>query len=68
MSSFYEFIIYLTIYSFIGWVCEVVYCSILSKRVVNRGFLAGPVCPVYGFGAILVIYLLEPAQLKPFQI
>ncbi len=62
MSSFYEFIIYLTIYSFIGWVCEVVYCSILSKRVVNRGFLAGPVCPVYGFGAILVIYLLEPAQ------
>ncbi len=62
MSSFYEFIIYLTIYSFIGWVCEVVYCSILSKRVVNRGFLAGPVCPVYGFGAIMVIYLLEPAQ------
>lgn len=62
MSSFYEFIIYLTVYSFIGWICEVVYCSILSKRIVNRGFLAGPVCPVYGFGAILVIFLLEPAK------
>ncbi len=52
--------IYFTIYSFIGWLCEVVYCSYLSRRIVNRGFLAGPVCPVYGFGALFLIWLLEP--------
>lgn len=60
--SLYELIIYFTIYSFIGWVCEVTYCSVLSRRIVNRGFLAGPVCPVYGFGGLLVIYLMKPAE------
>ncbi len=52
--------IYFTIYSFIGWFCEVVYCSYLSRKIVNRGFLVGPVCPVYGFGALFLIWLLEP--------
>ncbi|OPX42133.1 hypothetical protein CLHUN_40400 [Ruminiclostridium hungatei] len=53
-------IVYFTIYSVIGWVCEVIYCSLLAKRIVNRGFLAGPVCPVYGFGALFIIWILEP--------
>ncbi|WP_242842098.1 putative ABC transporter permease [Ruminiclostridium cellobioparum] len=59
--------VYFTIYSFIGWFCEVVFCSFLSKRIVNRGFLAGPVCPVYGFGALFIIWLLEPVAFSlPF--
>jgi uncharacterized membrane protein len=41
-------------------VCEVAYCSYINKRFVNRGFLAGPFCPIYGFGALLVICLLQP--------
>lgn len=44
------------IYSFLGWVCETVYCSIGGRRFVNRGFLNGPLCPVYGFGAFPVIF------------
>ena len=47
------------IYSFIGYVSEVLYCSYLQKKVVNRGFLFGPLCPIYGFGAILTIYSLR---------
>ncbi len=47
-------------YSAIGWVSEVVYCSVQERRLVNRGFLHGPLCPVYGFGALLVVFLLEP--------
>lgn len=43
-----------TIYSFIGWVCETILCSYLEKKFVNRGFLNGPFCPVYGFGAVLL--------------
>ena len=46
------------VYSFLGWVCETVYCSIGSGKFVNRGFLSGPLCPVYGVGALLVLWLL----------
>lgn len=60
-------LVYFTLYSFIGWLCEVVYCSFLSRKLVNRGFLAGPVCPVYGFGALFIIWLLEPVAFSlPF--
>ena len=50
--------LYLVFYSFVGWVYESALCSVLEKRFVNRGFLNGPVCPVYGFGAVLVIATL----------
>jgi uncharacterized membrane protein len=43
-------------YSFIGWVCETIYCTILSKKFINRGFLNGPFCPVYGFGALILLF------------
>lgn len=55
-------IIYFSIYSFTGWICEVIYCSILSKKIVNRGFLVGPVCPVYGIGSLFIIWLLKPVE------
>ena len=54
------FIISFFIYSFIGWCCEVVYCSVPKKRFVNRGFLFGPYLPIYGSGAIVVLTLLRP--------
>ena len=47
------------IYSFLGWCMEMVVCNISSKKVVNRGFLIGPVCPIYGFGCLLIIILLK---------
>ncbi len=47
-------------YSFAGWVWESVFCS-LGKyhRLINRGFLNGPYCPIYGSGAMLASYLLN---------
>ncbi len=47
--------LWLMIYSFFGWVYESILCSITSGSLVNRGFLNGPICPVYGFGALVVI-------------
>lgn len=55
-----DLFIYFLIYSFIGWSCEVVYCSIPKKIFVNRGFLNGPICPIYGLGAIFIISFLYP--------
>lgn len=55
---FLENFILFTIYSFLGWIAETIYCFILDGKYTNRGFLNGPICPIYGFGAILVINLL----------
>lgn len=47
------------LYSIVGWVYETVLCSIIQGRVVSRGFLYGPLCPIYGFGALAVFILLK---------
>ena len=57
-----EHILYFFLYSCLGWVCECLYCGIPAGHFINRGFLAGPYCPVYGCGAVLVVYVLEPFQ------
>lgn len=54
--------IWFFVYSVIGWVWEVIICSVPAKKFVNRGFLNGPYCPIYGAGAILVITLLGGIQ------
>ena len=50
------------IYAFIGWVIEVIYYGITEGRFINRGFLNGPLCPVYGIGFYCVIALFLPFQ------
>ena len=50
------------IYAFLGGCTEVSYAALKSGRFVNRGFLNGPVCPVYGCGAVIVLWVLEPLR------
>lgn len=47
------------IYSFFGWIMESVRVSISEKKLVDRGFLIGPVLPIYGWGVVLVTILLK---------
>ena len=54
-SEFARWVLYFTIYSVIGYFGEVIFCSIRGKKLVQRGFLFGPVVPLYGFGAILIL-------------
>lgn len=56
MNELYTLFTYFIIYAFFGWILESTYKSILQKKLVNSGFLAGPFCPIYGFGA-LIMYL-----------
>ena len=44
------------LYGFIGWGVEVVYAAVKTHALVNRGFLCGPICPIYGFGMVGLIY------------
>ena len=46
------------LYSFVGWLWETVLNKKKKKRFVDRGILNGPICPIYGFGALLAIYAL----------
>lgn len=46
-------------YSFAGWVYETILVSVRERRFVNRGFLNGPLCPIYGTGAVMAIVLLR---------
>lgn len=56
----YTAILYFFTYAFIGWCVEVAYAAAAEKKFVNRGFLNGPLCPIYGFGVVAVIGFLEP--------
>ena len=58
--SLYEWLIFFYIYSFFGWIFESVYVSLRKKRWVNRGFLLGPFLPIYGGGAVMMLFVSEP--------
>ena len=56
------------IYSVIGWCLEVIGKLIESRKFVNRGFLIGPYCPIYGYGALLITFLLKKYTEDPFTL
>lgn len=57
--TLYEICWYFLAYSFLGWAVEVAFHAVTLGKVINRGFLAGPVCPVYGFGMLSVFAVID---------
>uniref|UniRef100_UPI003FEDF68F putative ABC transporter permease n=1 Tax=Eisenbergiella tayi TaxID=1432052 RepID=UPI003FEDF68F len=55
VNIIFELIWYFFIYSFIGWCAEIAYAAVKHKKFMNRGFLNGPLCPVYGIGMVLIL-------------
>ncbi|NCC08563.1 MAG: hypothetical protein EOM30_11145 [Clostridia bacterium] len=58
--SLYQLFWYFSIYALLGWCMEVCFDTVRTGKFVNRGFLNGPVCPIYGFGMVIVILVLTP--------
>ena len=58
--SLYQIFAYFLIYSCLGWCLEVIYAAVTTGQLINRGFLNGPVCPIYGFGMVIVLFALTP--------
>jgi len=56
---FFYYFFYFIIYSILGWISEVLFHLYTEKKFINRGFLNGPWCPIYGTGAITMIILLN---------
>lgn len=54
-----ELATYFIIYSFLGWILESIFRSFCEKKIINTGFLRGPICPIYGCGAIIMILFLK---------
>ena len=50
------------VYGFLGWCTEVAFAAFKERRFVNRGFLNGPICPIYGVGVTMVIWCLDPVR------
>lgn len=46
--NFFDLLSYFIVYSFFGWIMESVFRSFCEKKIINTGFLIGPVCPIYG--------------------
>lgn len=65
IENILQFILYIIIYSFFGWILESVLKTIYQKKFVNSGFLNGPICPIYGFGAIIMELCLSSLRDKP---
>ena len=59
MNIFFIYFILFLIYSFLGWTIEVIVTFYKDKKFVNRGFLLGPYCPIYGFSSIVMILYLN---------
>ncbi|MEG0764743.1 MAG: hypothetical protein RR403_01745 [Pseudoflavonifractor sp.] len=57
--------LYFMVYAFLGWVMETTYCSLGNRRFVARGFLYGPLCPIYGVGVLMMICWFAPLTGHP---
>lgn len=61
-------IIYYFVCAFIGWILEMVYGYMVFGHFVDRGFLYGPMCPIYGYGAVAMILIIDAIQKKNVNI
>lgn len=59
-DTIYNILCTFFVYACMGWCLEVVFCGLNNGHFINRGFLNGPVCPIYGVGGVLIISLLTP--------
>lgn len=60
--SVLDYIFYFFFFSFIGWFFESCYCSLRPKKWINRGFMRGPICPIYGTGGLVMLIALVPLR------
>ena len=68
LTKFQCYLTYFFIFSFVGWLLETIYSYFVLGYFANRGFLFGPLCPIYGFGGLILIIFLEDFKKHPVQL
>ncbi len=66
--SLLQWMLFFYIYCFFGWIIESTYVSVCTGNWVNRGFMRGPVIPVYGTGAVIVLFAVIPFRTSPILV
>lgn len=64
-QNIYQAVWIFIIYAFLGWCSEVAFAAVNKGKFVNRGFLNGPVCPIYGVGMLIVVLCLWNLRDRP---
>ena len=64
--NIYQLLWFFFIYSFVGWCGEVAMAAVNRHKFVNRGFVSGPLCPIYGAGAVAVAVFLPELEDRLF--
>lgn len=59
MEGIIYYFLWFIIFSFLGYLFEVLMTYLLNKKVINKGFLVGPIIPMYGIFSLIVVYLLK---------
>ena len=62
MQTVLNYVWFFFIYAFLGWCTEVIFAACVRGVFENRGFFNGPICPIYGFGVVIVVFFLEPLK------
>ena len=66
--SLLQWMLFFYIYCFFGWIIESIYVSVCTGNWVNRGFMRGPVIPIYGTGAVIVLFAVIPFRTSPILV
>ena len=66
--SLLQWMLFFYIYCFFGWIIESTYVSVCTGNWVNRGFMRGPVIPIYGTGAIIILFAVIPFRTSPILV
>lgn len=64
----YHVVLWFLTYSILGWMVESAYMSFCNRKLTNRGFTRGPLCPIYGVGALTVFFALYPYSANPLRL
>ena len=68
LTKFQCYLTYFFIFSFVGWFLETIYSYFVLGHFANRGFLFGSVCPIYGFGALILLVFLDKFKDQPIKL
>ena len=68
ITKFQEYSLYFFIFAVFGWIMETVYSFIILGHFTERGFLYGPLCPIYGYGALIMILFLNKYKQNPIKL
>lgn len=67
-KKFQSYLLYFFIFAFMGWLMETIYAIFTLGHFIKRGFLYGPICPIYGYGALMLILFLGKYRNNNFKL